>query len=88
MLEDSPNQNKEEKKELLNDGEVELPKTTAEKWQDFKKAFFENLFMVLKFIKGVRFFTTDTAGFEQFNTDLGQTGKKHTGYFNIVKLFL
>ena len=61
-----------EKKELLQDGEVVVEKKTVfAKYQDFKEKSQEKLFTVLKFVKGTKFFTTDTAGFEDFTTDLG-----------------
>ena len=54
-----------EKKELLDeDDEPKQPLTRQEKWEKFKESAKDNTLTVIKFVKGVKFFTTDTAGFE------------------------
>lgn len=84
-----PENNSEgENNELLKVGEVEEKKSIVTKYNDFKEKAKDKILTVLKFAKGAKFFTTDTAGFEQFDTDLGQSAKKNTGYFNHGKLFL
>ena len=82
--EDEEKEEKEEKKELLDEDKGE----TKSKLDGFKEVAMDYGLTVLKFIKGVKFFTTDSAGLEQFNTEVDNVGKKHTGFFDIVKLFL
>lgn len=85
---DGDKEEKEEKKELLDEGKGEAKSSIKENLDGFKEVAKDYGLTVLKFVKGVKFFTTDSAGLEQFNTEVDNVGKKHTGYFDIVKLFL